>query len=365
MKTITNFYQSLDTFNLIIFWGLIIVLILLFIVLMITSTKKKKTKNNNFKQEEKIVEEKLPIKEIFPEEETKPEIQEEKNELPPVTNIKQPEKFVAEEHVMEYDKEIFSVPGLKKATEETSQPSSKEELPINNIHKSIPNKPYQRNVLREMSLSQTSPIGIVKNEGKETTIIYKAQDLQKSLNTPLEEPAKKEEIPHIFNQPEVKSKINFEEPQKNNNIPKIAKEPIPVKNESSPSTNTQTSNITIKENYLNQTNNQVEKKSSPKVPEKKEPTYLEEVSKKLSETISSNEIDRTEYELRQEEEAIISYEELMKKKDSLKIIDEEEAVISIEELMQKQNKEEKLYHLTEEEENDKFIDELKNFRKDL
>lgn len=364
MKTIINFYQSLDTFNLIIFWGLIIVLILLFIVLFITSNKKKKTKNNNFKQEEKFAEEKLPIKEIFPEQEIKQKIQEEKIELPPITNTKQPEKFIAEEHVMEYDKEIFSVPGLKKATEESPKPPIKEELTINNIPQSIPNKPYQRNVLREMSLNQTSPIGIVKTEDKETTITNKAQDLQKSLNMTLEEPTKKEDIPHIFNQHEEKPKINLPDSQ-NNNVSKIEKEPEPIKKEASQPHTSNLDNMTIKENYSSKTNNQVEKNASPKIPEKKEPTYLEEVSKKLSETISSNEIDRTEYELRQEEEAIISYEELMQKKDSLKMIDEEEAVISIEELMQKQNKEEKLYHLTEEEENDKFIDELKNFRKDL
>lgn len=55
----------------------------------------------------------------------------------------------------------------------------------------------------------------------------------------------------------------------------------------------------------------------------------------------------------------------MKKKDSIKIVDEEEAVISIDELMNLKNKQEKLYNLTEDEENDQFIKELKNFRKDL
>ena len=47
------------------------------------------------------------------------------------------------------------------------------------------------------------------------------------------------------------------------------------------------------------------------------------------------------------------------------MIDEEEAVISIEELMQKKDKKDKIYNITEEEENDKFISELKNFRGDL
>ena len=93
--------------------------------------------------------------------------------------------------------------------------------------------------------------------------------------------------------------------------------------------------------------------------------YLEEVSKKLAESDKIDDIDRTEYELKQEEEAIISYEELMQKKDTIKIIDEEEAIISIEELLRKKEQEDKLYNLTEEEENDKFINELKSFRNDL
>ena len=65
------------------------------------------------------------------------------------------------------------------------------------------------------------------------------------------------------------------------------------------------------------------------------------------------------------EDAIISYKELMAKKDTIKTIDEEDAVISIQELTSRENKQEKLYNLTEEEENDDFLDELKKFRNDL
>ena len=103
--------------------------------------------------------------------------------------------------------------------------------------------------------------------------------------------------------------------------------------------------------------------------------YLEEVSRKLAKAETIDEVERTDYELEQEENAIISYKELMSKKDSIQTIDEEEAVISIEELMnRKKTKEDskpkldetsKLYKLTEEEENDDFIKELKQFRNDL
>ena len=48
----------------------------------------------------------------------------------------------------------------------------------------------------------------------------------------------------------------------------------------------------------------------------------------------------TEFEKKQEEEAIISYDELLKVKD-------------------------KIYNITEDEDTDEFIDQLKNFRLDL
>ena len=63
------------------------------------------------------------------------------------------------------------------------------------------------------------------------------------------------------------------------------------------------------------------------------------VEKMEEETKPSN-IELTDYEKKQEEEAIISYDELMKVKD-------------------------KIYNITDDEETDEFIDELKNFRLDL
>ena len=69
-------------------------------------------------------------------------------------------------------------------------------------------------------------------------------------------------------------------------------------------------------------------------------SYLEQVSKKLAEEIEPQTIELTEYEKKQEEEAIISYQELIKNKD-------------------------RLYKIDDDEEIDSFIDELKNFRIDL
>ena len=129
---------------------------------------------------------------------------------------------------------------------------------------------------------------------------------------------------------------------------------------------------------LNSVSIPIETKEIKKSSEK----YLEEVSRKLSEAEIPDEIERTDYELEQEENAIISYKELMEKKDSIQTIDEEEAIISIEELMNRNNskeekitkenyqdktdyKDDKLYNLTEDEENDDFLRELKQFRNDL
>lgn len=68
--------------------------------------------------------------------------------------------------------------------------------------------------------------------------------------------------------------------------------------------------------------------------------FIEEISKRLSEEVEPQTIELTDYEKRQEEEAIISYKELLKVKD-------------------------RLYKITDDEEIDTFIDELKEFRTNL
>ena len=66
--------------------------------------------------------------------------------------------------------------------------------------------------------------------------------------------------------------------------------------------------------------------------------FIEEISKRLAEEVEPQTIELTDYEKRQEEEAIIS--ELLKVKD-------------------------RLYKITDDEEIDTFIDELKEFRTNL
>lgn len=94
----------------------------------------------------------------------------------------------------------------------------------------------------------------------------------------------------------------------------------------------------------------------------KNDNYLENVYSSLSNATVPDKIALTDYEKRQEENAVISYSELLKKKDSINFDHEEDAVISYSELL---NKENKLYNIREEEEDKEFLSELKKFRRDL
>ena len=68
--------------------------------------------------------------------------------------------------------------------------------------------------------------------------------------------------------------------------------------------------------------------------------FASEIVERMEEEVKPSNIELTDYERKQEEEAIISYDELLKVKD-------------------------KIYNITEDEETDEFIDELKSFRLDL
>ena len=68
--------------------------------------------------------------------------------------------------------------------------------------------------------------------------------------------------------------------------------------------------------------------------------YLESVSKSIEEHTEKDPIELTDYEQQQEDDAIISYQELLGSQD-------------------------KLYNITDEEEDSPFIEELKSFRKSL
>lgn len=371
MKLITDFYTNLDILNKIIFWGIIIVIILLIIFSSILMNKFKKHKKLIQMTEE---DEDLPIKDednsvsennqLEKINEDKPSNIEEK-----ATSVEESNsKFIAEEYIMKYNQEKLNMETINKQASIIEQEKKIE----------MPTKPYQKNVLREMSLSQTSPIGLTKPINKKEENFEMAKDLQNSLNEKLIEKEKNDiEISNEIISKELNKTTeittnketivnDIQELSINKNIINSQKEPIKAE-------------ITTKEKeILNKTKEDELLNTIPTIVPKKTKSpseqYLEEVSKKLSEAETPDEIERTEYELEQEENAIISYKELMEKKDTIKTIDEEEAIISIEELMNKKShppeeikkvQNQKLYNITEEEENDSFLKELKQFRKDL
>ena len=76
------------------------------------------------------------------------------------------------------------------------------------------------------------------------------------------------------------------------------------------------------------------------VSDNKHSNNVEEIVKRLENAVNNKPIELTRYEEEEEEQAIISYRELMSNKD-------------------------KIYNITKEEEDDDFIKELKSFREDL
>lgn len=169
--------------------------------------------------------------------------------------------------------------------------SKPEEEGINEILKDLPdnetskNIPYTKNVLKSLYTSgQTSPVNIGKS----------AVDVPKVKVTSYVKEEPKQEV-KIEQQ-----SLVLEEKEHQEELPKI------------------------EENNSNVSNQD----------------FIEEISKRLAENTTPQTIELTDYEKRQEEEAIISYQELLKAKD-------------------------RLYKITDDEEIDTFIDELKEFRTNL
>ena len=338
MNLIIDFYKDLDMINLIIFWGIILIIFLLLVFSIIIANKNKKLKRIIINKEHEIKESKneLAIKQNIITEEK--DIKQEEDEFLPIkdttpqiiiNNTKEETPIIKDENINK--EETININKIENnntyvTKEKTIIQEENEEIPVKEEtfvaeeyvmpakEITIPNAPYQRNVLREMSLNQTSPIGITRTNP------------QKEI-------------------------LEKEKPEININNVEILEDAMPTE--------------TYKNNYREEMDNS--KKMINKIYEQvnKSNDYLQEVSKKMEETAKNNEIKRTEYEIKQEEDAIISYEELMRKKDNIKIEDEEDAIISIEELKRQKLEKERIYNITKEEENDEFISELKDFRSDL
>ena len=391
MKLIIDFYKELDVLNLILFWGIIIVITLLltFSIIMVNKNKKlrqiiaekypKKISEdeellNEFDEDLAIKKdaydeeyEKQDYQQVIEEQENKSEANfihdynETKTEIETLPNLEIKENisnkyqeinkeenikkdnsldntvkiddidhknikeemennhknqsFVAEEYIMEYNTnknnqlDKYNVENEKKIEPVENINTPKQDAVMPTV-----SKPYQKNVLREMYSNQTSPIGITQKNIEKKQEINKAIDLNNNLNY-----QKNEE--NLYVKESENRYIN------------------PVKKDT---------NLVIENNR----NNYEQKRN-----------YLRDVSQELNKANASSGIKRTSYELKQEEEAIISFKELMEKKDSIQMIDEEEAIISIEELVK--HEKEKLYQITPEEEDERFVNELKKFRNDL
>lgn len=459
MNFIVEFYQSLDALNVIIFWGIIIVILLLivFVILMLNKNKQNKSKTNNKSSQNELYSDEIALpsnsRDTLIMKDDNLLIQEEKQTNfepfvipePPVTSekVEVEKNFQAEEHVMAYDHELFNLSHVKKNNELPPEEQKTEPLPEKQPFQ-MPTKPYERNVLREMSLGQTSPIGIIRQDNSYTKLVSKPKESSTNSSSIISE--KKIEKAPISNQPTSKIVVSMptsnidESPQVNkaesskqdqiitlersnhsNKVIDIPKKEQPnnrsleksavsqqnfneTKVVNKPDSTKQTEIVhPIKYNDSKSISETIPREKpqqlhvdttysqeisvtdiKPKItkeqiikpkeeinlevkfnPQPSNATFLEEVSKKLAEAEVPDEIDRTDYELQQEEDAIISYKELMAKKDTIKTIDEEDAVISIQELTARKSQQEKLYNLTEEEENNDFIDELKKFRNDL
>ena len=379
MKLIIDFYKDLDTINLIIFWGIILVILLLLIFSIIIANKNKRLRRIIIDKTKEIEESKneLAIKQDITNETKTYNIDNNDVYLKPYKaetnysndeiNINKDEinidSLVDEETPINEETTIYNIENNNDDFKEEN--NEKEEININNIENNniyientteedipikqeelliddnlpskeefiveehvkptkeiiLPTGPYQRNVLREMSSNQTSPIGITKREPNPQREILNRDESHTTIN-------------------------NIE----------IIEDSLPTE--------------TYKNNYQEEMNNskkminqlyETEQRVNEEI--RKENNYLKELSKKIED--SADRIERTAYEIKQEEDAIISYDELMRKKDSLKIEDDEDAVISIEELKKKKMEEERIYNITKAEENDEFISELKDFRSDL
>ena len=308
-------YNDLNILETIIFWGVILLIILIIILAIILIIKNKKNK----KEISIDTPEELPIIKEEPH-------SLEKNEQNEIFSFPR-EEFVNEDNNINENIDNIVLLKEEKNIDEITNPIEKLEPAEEIIEEQkeekykttfeIPTAPYQRNVLREMSLSQTSPIGINKKQNEypkqEETIISKAHDESFDLNQVKEKDVIVEQI---------------------------------------------TDQEITKEEISGFSQENINKQDKEELTEEQLDEYHDE-------------IERTSYEIEQEENAIISYKELMEKKDSIQTIDEEDAIISIEELLNKTSSKKeieeknKLYNISEEEENDSFINELKQFRKDL
>lgn len=272
-------FSEMDTLD------IIIVVVIIFIVIFLICLSSSLMKKNKVLREE--LKNKQNIDNIIMDEDI---INDKKIENYEDINIIKEDK-PEEDNIVVPNEKVDILNELNENLYEDDILSKPEEEGINEILKDLPDNdtsitaPYTRNVLKSLAQSgQTSPVNIGKS----------AVDVPKVKVTSYVKEEPKHEV-KIEQQ-----KLDFEEKDIKKELPKL------------------------EENSSNMSNQE----------------FIEEISKRLSEEIEPQTIELTDYEKRQEEEAIISYKELLKVKD-------------------------RLYKITDDEEIDTFIDELKEFRTNL
>lgn len=181
---------------------------------------------------------------------------------------------------------------------------------VNNINRPSSSKPYSN---KYSSATLISPVGYYSNE-------LVRNDLMGKRASKVEKP--------IVNE----SKNNKEEKDlSNNTIETVTQLKTPI--------------VEVKEEVVKQEigNNKIsfaDMKQNYVKKEDKSKSFMEEVSEKLSREINPQTIELTDYEQKQEDEAIISYQELLANKD-------------------------KTFNISDDEEDEDFISALKSFRESL
>lgn len=176
---------------------------------------------------------------------------------------------------------------------------------VSNTNNSTINKPYSNKYSTASVL--ISPVGYYSNELVRNDLMGKrASKVEKPINTDSIENDKEKVAPDTIKIPEVKNDVK-EEVKQTDNGKRI-------------------SFSDMKETYVKKEN--------------KHSNFMEEVSEKLSKEIKPQTIELTDYEQKQEDEAIISYQELLASKD-------------------------KTFNISDDEEDEDFILALKSFRENL
>ena len=252
MDFIINFYNNLDVVNKIIFWGVIIVVLLLltFSIILIIKNKKleKIIKCSGINIDEMNDNEIIAIKKESSEEEKK--------------LTKNDELFLHEEKELlnniNENKKNESIPEEKQITIDNNKFVAEEYININRdeLNNEKISKPYEKNIFKSTTTFQTSPISITKINTENSKEIENAKELHDNLNI----------------QKNYESNHNSE--GNNNSIDNQQHQFFENSTSLSPNTSYKKGN------------------------------YLEELAKRNE--VKTNDNYRTEYEKRQEEEAIIS-----------------------------------------------------------